>query len=165
MREVNAEAGQLLNTNDITTVVCDLDISDNGIKSGEYRVGQVRRNSTMIVMQMDDERRNVAVRTKRAGQLLQRGLPLDHCVRLVLEVADCKAFGVLDVHSWNAKVSPAKVWKLAAEMGLGGPSAAIGHDLCNGVFRYTVSEVIQQKIACRSVHVEAVRDIFAVEGK
>lgn len=61
VREVNAEAGQFLNTNDITTVIDDLDISDNGIKSGEYRVGQVRRNSTMIVMQMDDKRRNIAV--------------------------------------------------------------------------------------------------------
>jgi hypothetical protein len=72
---------------------------------------------------------------------------------------------VLDVHSGNAEVSPAKVWKLAAEMGLGGPSAAVGHDLCNGVFRYAVAEMIQQKIPRRSVHVEAVRDIFAVEGK
>jgi hypothetical protein len=86
-------------------------------------------------------------------------------MRLVLEVTDRKAFGVLDVHSRNAEISSAKVWKLTSEMGLGGPSPAVGHDLCNGVFRYAVAEMVQQEISCRSVHVEAIRDILAVEGK
>lgn len=109
--------------------------------------------------------RDFIICTKGRRLTKQLGFALDDTVGDIFERADCVAIGVLDPHSRRAKVSSAKVRKLAPDVPLRRPTAFLENTMSYGILGDSAAKMGGNEVARGFVNVEAVRHIFAVESE
>lgn len=165
VRQVGAETCCTLDGDVLSSIVGDLEASRNCVVLREYRVGQSSRHIRVVVVELDDDGRNVGIVAIRRWETGEARLAIHHFVGLVAELGDGVTVRMANVNGWQTEIASSKVWELPANNSqVVHPTLRRNPGRVDEVFD-RATKVIADKLAGILVDVEKVRDTIAVQGE
>lgn len=114
---------------------------------------------------MNNQSSDLVILSKRRGKVRKTRFAINDSVGFVHKVADSVALCVLNVHTRSAEITPSEIREFTSDVSLCRPASAVAENLVNGIFGDGAAIVVGYKVAGGGVDVEAVRDVFTVEGE